>query len=257
MLFLRNLIVAFSLYSRIPVPIFEWQEADMKYNLVFLPWVGAVIGALVAGAVLGMRALGLALVPQLLLASVLPLLVTGGFHVDGFMDTQDALNSYRPREEKLRILKDPHIGAFAVISLLAFSLVWGAALYLVLEEAPLQGILQLGLIFPLVRGAAGLTSLCFAHARKDGMLNTETSGAAAGCRWALAAELAVAAVFVLASGWRTGLGMLAGLAGFTWVYHHRCTKAFGGVTGDTTGWFVTTGELVCLVLAALGGLLWK
>ena len=45
--------------------------------------------------------------------------VTGGFHIDGFMDTMDAFHSYKPREEKLAILKDSHIGAFAVIMLAA------------------------------------------------------------------------------------------------------------------------------------------
>ena len=43
------------------------------------------------------------------------LLVTGGIHMDGYMDTMDALHSYGSREKKLEILKDSHIGAFAVI----------------------------------------------------------------------------------------------------------------------------------------------
>ena len=43
------------------------------------------------------------------------LLVTGGIHMDGYMDTMDALHSYGNREKKLEILKDSHIGAFAVI----------------------------------------------------------------------------------------------------------------------------------------------
>ena len=45
-----------------------------------------------------------------------------GFHVDGFMDTMDALHSYQPRERKLEILKDSHIGAFSVIKLAEFGL---------------------------------------------------------------------------------------------------------------------------------------
>ena len=43
------------------------------------------------------------------------------FHIDGFMDTMDAFHSYKPREEKLTILKDSHMGAFAVIMLAACS----------------------------------------------------------------------------------------------------------------------------------------
>ena len=42
---LKGLIIAFSMYSRIPVPQFEWKEEDMRYTLCFFPWVGAGIGA--------------------------------------------------------------------------------------------------------------------------------------------------------------------------------------------------------------------
>ena len=66
--------------------------------------------------------------------SIIPILITGGFHIDGFMDTQDAINSYKPREKKLEILKDPHIGAFAVISLLAYSIFWAGAMALFQEK---------------------------------------------------------------------------------------------------------------------------
>ena len=46
----------------------------------------------------------------------IPLMITGGFHVDGFMDTMDAFHSYQEKEQKLNILKDSHIGAFAAVS---------------------------------------------------------------------------------------------------------------------------------------------
>ena len=46
---------------------------------------------------------------------LLPVLVTGGIHMDGFLDTTDALSSWQPREKKLEILKDSHAGAFAII----------------------------------------------------------------------------------------------------------------------------------------------
>lgn len=65
--------------------------------------------------------------------AAVPLLITGGFHVDGFMDVQDAFNSYKPKEEKLKILKDPHIGAFEVISLGILVLLYISFTYLLLE----------------------------------------------------------------------------------------------------------------------------
>ena len=67
-----------------------------------------------------------------------PLLVTGGIHLDGFMDTTDARSSYGDMEKKLAILKDSHVGAFAVI---------GCSFYLILSagawsEIDANGILN-------------------------------------------------------------------------------------------------------------------
>lgn len=43
------------------------------------------------------------------------------------MDTMDAFHSYREREEKLQILKDAHIGAFSVICLVTYGLLFVGA----------------------------------------------------------------------------------------------------------------------------------
>ena len=45
----------------------------------------------------------------------IPLIITGGFHLDGFIDTSDAVSSFKDREERLSIMKDPHVGAFGII----------------------------------------------------------------------------------------------------------------------------------------------
>lgn len=66
--------------------------------------------------------------------TVLPILLTGGIHMDGFMDTMDALHSYQDRERKLEILKDSHVGAFACLSLICEMFLYAAALFFLLEE---------------------------------------------------------------------------------------------------------------------------
>ena len=49
------------------------------------------------------------------MAVLIPVLVTGGIHLDGLLDTADALSSWQTRERRLEILKDSHAGAFAII----------------------------------------------------------------------------------------------------------------------------------------------
>ena len=48
--------------------------------------------------------------------TVIPVFVTGGIHVDGLLDTSDALSSWQERTRRLEILKDSHAGAFAIIT---------------------------------------------------------------------------------------------------------------------------------------------
>lgn len=104
-LLIRSFIISFSMYSKIPVPQLEWKDQDMKYVLCFFPWVGAVIGlvTMLWGIICNNLSIGRVLYTTV--GTAIPLLVTGGFHVDGFMDSMDAFHSYQSRERKLEILR--------------------------------------------------------------------------------------------------------------------------------------------------------
>ncbi len=248
---LRNLAVAISLYSRIPMPRFEWKEQDMKYNLAFLPLVGCIILGIEYLVFLLVSKLELNLIVRIALFSVVPLLITGGFHLDGYLDTTDALSSYKPKEEKLQILKDPHIGAFAVIGILIFSLVWAGALSLICEKMDESVAIMFGISFVLSRILTGISSLMITGAKKDGMLHTETSGSGRACLIALFIELvAVLLVSAMVSRLITA-GFVAVLALFFLYYRDKMKREFGGVTGDTAGYFLCVSELLMKVLLAI------
>ena len=46
---LRSLLIAFSTYSRIPVPQVEWTEENRRYAMCFFPLIGAVLGLILWG----------------------------------------------------------------------------------------------------------------------------------------------------------------------------------------------------------------
>ena len=46
---IKSFFIAFSIYSKIPVPQFAWREEDMKYMMCFFPWIGGVIGLVLYG----------------------------------------------------------------------------------------------------------------------------------------------------------------------------------------------------------------
>ena len=87
---MQSLIIAFAMYSRIPMPRADWNDKNMRYAFCWFPVIGLVIG-LVTGAVfyiltewqVGSVFRGVCL-------TAVPLWITGGIHLDGFMDTTDA-----------------------------------------------------------------------------------------------------------------------------------------------------------------------
>ena len=246
---IKSFFIAFSVYSRLPMPQFEWKEEDMKYMLCFFPWIGAVIGALLYLWAMLCGRLGVGDLCYSLIGAAIPLLVTGGFHVDGFMDTMDAFHSYQPREKKLEILKDSHIGAFAVIMLAAYGLVYVGA-FSEISEKHLLRIVCAG--FFLSRSLSGIGVVMFPSAKKEGMLFQFADTARKNLvRGALCVQAVMCIGFMLwQSLWAGGIVAAVALGVFAY-YYIRSKKELGGVTGDTAGYFVLLCEAGMVVSTAL------
>ena len=246
---LNSLWIAFRTYSRIPVPEAEWTEENMKYAMCFFPLVGAVIGG---AEFLWMFLAGLIRCPMILeaaIASVIPLLITGAIHMDGFLDTSDALSSHQDRERMLEILKDSRTGAFAVIAAGIWMLVYAAAFTGI---AAYRSLWIVGFGFIMSRSLSGLAAVVFRNARKEGMLYA-FSGTAAGDRVKISMVIyfAVSALGMIIAGGVRGLICVLVNAGIFLYYRYISYRRFGGITGDLEGWFLQLAELGTAVTAAL------
>ncbi|MDO5377863.1 MAG: adenosylcobinamide-GDP ribazoletransferase [Clostridia bacterium] len=244
------LLIALSTYSKVPVPQAEWTEENKAYSMAFFPLVGLMCG--------GALALWLRLCDALLPGGVLrgaigaaiPLLVTGGIHMDGFMDTLDALASWQPKERRLEILKDSHTGAFAVMGCCAYLLAMAG----ILSEADAGLWAGLCACFALSRALSALALLHLPKAKATGMLAGFAASAhvravtAACAAWAALAVSVLSALFGVA-------GALSAASAFACLMHYRrmSLRYFGGVTGDLAGWFLQTAELVSLSVLVIGG----
>lgn len=245
---IKSFFIAFSMYSKIPVPQFAWEEEDMRYIFCFFPWVGAAVGGCVY---LWNYACGIYCIGDLCRVAVsaaIPLIITGGIHLDGFMDTMDALHSYSPKERKLEILKDSHIGAFSVIMLVAYgAIAFGA--FSEIREGALLKIVCGG--FFLSRCLCGISVVSFPLAKKEGMLFRF-----AGPSQKNIVKGSLYLQTIACIGWMLSLSAPAGLlvpaaAMLALVYYfYRSKKEFGGATGDTSGYFVVLCE-GCMVVAAV------
>ena len=253
---IKSFFIAFSIYSKIPVPQFAWKEEDMRYTLCFFPWVGAVIGLCF---LLWNRFAGVYGIPSTARAAVgavLPLAISGGFHADGFMDTMDALHSYRDRERKLEILKDSHIGAFAVICFVMYELIYLGAVSMITEK---EQILVLAAGFFLSRTLSGIGVVSLRCAKTNGMLYQFASEAHRRVvLTALYLQLVLCVGLMLAVSVKTG-ALACAAAGL--VQSIRLCQGGGpkpghfGITGDLAGYFVTLCEGVMAVLVAAAGLI--
>lgn len=246
---LKSLIIAFSIYSSIPVPQFEWKEEDMKDMLCFFPWVGAVIGGCVFFWNYLCGICGIGEWCRILIGAAIPLMMTGGFHADGFLDTMDAFHSYQPREKKLEILKDSHVGAFAVIMFALYGMIYLGACSEVTDPC-LRKIVCAG--FFLSRCLSGISVVSFPSARENGMLSFFAGSAQkARVRWSLYLQGAGCVGWML---WQSVFAgsVVAMAAGVTFAfYYYRTKKEFGGITGDTAGYFVLVCEAVMMIAAAV------
>lgn len=164
----KSIAIAFSLYSKIPMPQFPWEEKEMRTMLCFFPWIGGVIGLILYGWYTFCDAYSIGEYCYLSIGMAIPLLITGGFHMDGFLDTMDALHSYQERERKLEILKDSHVGAFSIIMLVLYGLIYGGC-FSEIHNPRMLAIFCSG--FFLARSLSGLSVLFFSPAKKDGMLS--------------------------------------------------------------------------------------
>lgn len=144
----------------------EWSVDDFGKSVVAFPYVGLIIGLILA-LLYGILSPFIPLVPLMLIIVVAEFLITGGLHADGLMDTSDGLFSGRERERKLEIMKDSRIGSFGVVAFVFVTLLkWQ-----LLTAIPTAEFIPMALIMmPLMsRWSLVLSIQSYPYARKEGM----------------------------------------------------------------------------------------
>ena len=245
MIVLETIAVAFSMFSAIPMPQFGWNERNMRCSLCAFPLIGAVIAACMWGW--GKLCLLLAL-PEVLRGAglcLLPVLITGGIHLDGYCDTCDALASHRGAEKRQKILKDPHLGAFAAIRLCVYFL----ADFALWTSSPVLRLPVLLGMFCLPRALSGLALTVFPLREGSGLARSFAE-ASDKKRVRTVLTITAAALSLMLIILHAGEAVLAALLVFL-HYRRMCAKDFGGLSGDLAGWFLQTAELWMLTALVL------
>lgn len=147
---MRKFFTAFSMcqtmFLSIPFPCKKWDESLRSTMLFFLPFIGLEIGLICYAVTLIMNML---MLPKAVCAFILcaaPFILSGKIHLDGFMDVSDAIGSWRPIEKRRAILKDSHVGSFAVINAVLLLLAQFAILFSVIDLIKLEIIIFIPII---------------------------------------------------------------------------------------------------------------
>jgi adenosylcobinamide-GDP ribazoletransferase len=214
-----------------------------------MPLVGGVIGLIWVSIANLLVYSGAHAMLAAAVSSLAPFILAGLLHLDGYMDTCDAVLSRRPLEEKLRILKDPHIGAFAAIMLGILFVLQFAALYAIIDRAarlsPLVSI-------PVVsRCCAALSILCLKTMQQSVYANMFKQNIST--RHIIFVIVITIIAILLSYLFEGFIGLkivLFVIMGFI-VAMSFALKEFHGVSGDLAGFALVVGELSGLIAWAL------
>lgn len=248
---MRGLLAALSFLTTIPVPPRWLKESPIAPRAMLWWWVpvGALIGALSAGAAY-LAHLALPWSSCAALGIVAWVALSGGLHLEGFMDTCDGLGSRAAPERALQIMKDSRVGAFGAI---------GALCLVILKVGLLAGLSpRLGLatlaLGPIVGRLAQVATLeTYPYARPEGGMGAAFFEAARPAHTLVAALLAVAATvgFSAACGEiHLPLALLPVGLGLAW-WCFALARRLGGHTGDTVGATSELAELLWLAGVAM------
>ena len=247
-------LVAVAFLTRFPVTLPNGlTHRHQAQSLMFYPMVGLLIGGLLWVIAAGMQDTA----PLLISAIVVGvwILATGGLHLDGLADCADGwVGGIGDQSKTRQIMKDPHVGAMAVVTLVMVLLMKVVALGEVLNH---DGFAVLIVAPALARCSSIALFMTTSYVSANGLGSNLVdqfgheggiSGIKNGRRYALWGTALVAFVVL---GW-SALWLIAVLTAVFLYLRHLAVKRLGGFTGDVAGAMIELIELaVCVTMALL------
>lgn len=241
---LRALHVALTFLTTLPVPpLATWLEDDARRSVRAYPLVGLILGAILWATWWLLAAFPDPVRGALLLG--FGLLLTGALHLDGFCDVADAAFSSAVPERRREMLKDPHLGAFALAA--------GGTL-LVLKAAALGSPAQPAvlLVIPVLSRTLVVLPLTFGSLHASSRLGRDARTGIAEALIPLGLGAALTTVLGVLTTQLATVFLLSAAALFTvTLLSWWLSRRLGGLGGDAYGAVIETSEAVMLTLAAL------
>jgi len=225
----------------------EWSAASFGRSVKFFPLIGAILGILLVMInhlfteylpFTGFYMPPHVLATLLILANIV---LTGGLHCDGLMDTMDGIFSGRSKERMLEIMKDSRVGANGVMAfVLLIIMKWS----LLMDISPISLPTALLVMPVLGRFAMVMGITVFPYARPDGIGKAFAEYAD---KYTLYISLFLTLLLIVPLGKLAIISMVA-VSIFTMLFARFVTKLLGGLTGDIYGAISELAEILVLVV---------
>lgn len=163
----KSFCICFSTFSIIPTKNVSWDEDAMKYVFCFFPFIGLIIGLIEYFWFTFSHNQNISSILYSSIATIIPIIITGGIHIDGLIDTFDAIFCYGDVDKRLEVLKDSRVGAFGVIyTLIYFVITFGVFESLYYKDISMILFIS---VYTLSRIVSGLITINFKEAKDSGL----------------------------------------------------------------------------------------
>jgi adenosylcobinamide-GDP ribazoletransferase len=259
--FLHGLGIAFQFLTIIPIKrSFEWNHQTARWSIIFYPLVGIVIGLLAAvQAFVLIELSGFSVLVQTMYVFTFYFLISGGLHLDGWIDCSDAYFSRGSLEKKLEVMKDSRVGAFGVLSVLFLSSWRFVFIYESVKSNNELIFLLLFLIPFLSRTGMAIILVSTPLARSSGMAFAIKEAVNSQIKFILFGYFIIACLIMVKLGeFFLFVWLTFAVLSFIWLSRRFFIKQFTGITGDMLGASVEGAEtwlwfagwlLLCFVMA--------
>jgi len=243
---MKNFITGLEFLTRIHISRHsEWSPESFGRSVKFFPLIGGILGILLVMInhffaeylpFTGFYMPPHVLATLLILANII---LTGGLHCDGLMDTMDGIFSGRSRERMLEIMKDSRVGANGVMAfVLLVILKWS----LIMDISPLSLPMALLIMPVLGRFAMVMGITIFPYARPDGIGKAFAQYAD---KYTLYIGLVLTLLIIIPIG-KQAILSLAIVSICTMLFARFVTNLLGGLTGDIYGAMSELAEIMVL-----------
>lgn len=246
---LKGLLMSISMFTIIPLPKYEWDDIGAKHILKFYPLIGLIVGCISYCIYKLLVEIDASIILISAVTMIVPYVITGMLHLDGYMDVCDALLSRRDKKEKIRILKDPNTGAFSVISLAILFIINFASTYTIIDYG--WNVIAVILIPVISRSFMGFLLLTKESMPESSLGSYFKKGTGIIDKIILFTCILVSSIGLLILLGVKALGVPLAMVGITILLVNNSCEELGGMSGDTAGFGLVISEAIGIFIVAL------